>query len=397
MKFKAALITILVFLVIAAVIVAGVYLNQRKRQQAVLDHLKIAEEALAEGEMVKAEENLQIVLERFPNSTLAPRACFLLARSNFDAHKYDEALEYSERLITEYPESPFVAWAKYYKADVLLRTGGDLEIVEELLEELSDTASDKEVALWADLGVAKLTKKRGNLKQARKMLNELYVAENLPQAIEEEVKEALGEVNMTLLFSPEIAEGDQVYALKKGDTLYDLSRKFKVTQELLMQCNNITDPRMLKVGRQLKIPRGDFSIEVDKSSNRLILFSGDDFFKEYKVRTGKYDYLTPVGDFRIEYKKEDPEWVDPRSHKRYPPGHPENELGTRWMSFKGSALGIHGTIHPDTIGEYASFGCVGMLMDEVEELYDIVPVGTPVKIYGSIRKERETETDDKDE
>ncbi len=57
------------------------------------------------------------------------------------------------------------------------------------------------------------------------------------------------------------------------------------------------------------------------------------------------------------------------------------------MSFYRDQLGIHGTIHPDTIGQYASYGCVGMLKEDVEELFDIVPLKTPLKIIGETKAE----------
>jgi hypothetical protein len=43
-------------------------------------------------------------------------------------------------------------------------------------------------------------------------------------------------------------------------------------------------------------------------------------------------------------------------------------------------LGIHGTIHPETVGEYSSHGCARLTNPEVEELYDLVVRSTPVTI-----------------
>ena len=57
------------------------------------------------------------------------------------------------------------------------------------------------------------------------------------------------------------------------------------------------------------------------------------------------------------------------------------------MSFKDDRLGIHGTIKPETIGYYSSFGCVGMLKEDVEELFDLITVGTPIKIVGQMNPE----------
>jgi lipoprotein-anchoring transpeptidase ErfK/SrfK len=55
-------------------------------------------------------------------------------------------------------------------------------------------------------------------------------------------------------------------------------------------------------------------------------------------------------------------------------------LGTRRL-YLGDGYGIHGTDHPETIGKAASHGCVRLRNEDIEKLYDMVPVGTPVFIY----------------
>lgn len=55
-------------------------------------------------------------------------------------------------------------------------------------------------------------------------------------------------------------------------------------------------------------------------------------------------------------------------------------LGTRRL-YLGDGYGIHGTDHPESIGRAASHGCVRLRNEDIEKLYDMVPVGTPVYIY----------------
>jgi len=55
-------------------------------------------------------------------------------------------------------------------------------------------------------------------------------------------------------------------------------------------------------------------------------------------------------------------------------------LGTRRLDL-GDGYGIHGTDEPNSIGHSVSHGCVRMLNKDVEQLYPMVPVGTPVYIY----------------
>lgn len=55
-------------------------------------------------------------------------------------------------------------------------------------------------------------------------------------------------------------------------------------------------------------------------------------------------------------------------------------LGTRRLEL-GDGYGIHGTDHPESIGQSVSHGCVRMRNEDIEKLYPMVPVGTPVYIY----------------
>jgi L,D-transpeptidase-like protein len=55
-------------------------------------------------------------------------------------------------------------------------------------------------------------------------------------------------------------------------------------------------------------------------------------------------------------------------------------LGTRRLEL-GDGYGIHGTNEPESIGHAASHGCVRLRNEDVEKLYDMVAVGTPVYIY----------------
>ena len=59
---------------------------------------------------------------------------------------------------------------------------------------------------------------------------------------------------------------------------------------------------------------------------------------------------------------------------------PENLLGTHWLALNVRGYGIHGTWEPDTIGHQLSAGCVRMLNENVEELFTLVTLGTPVEI-----------------
>lgn len=68
-----------------------------------------------------------------------------------------------------------------------------------------------------------------------------------------------------------------------------------------------------------------------------------------------------------------------------PPANTENrkidgELG-RFKLMLGDGYYFHGTPHEDTIGDAATHGCIRLYDEDIEWLYQHVPVGTPVYIY----------------
>ncbi|TCS92348.1 SH3 domain-containing protein [Hazenella coriacea] len=77
--------------------------------------------------------------------------------------------------------------------------------------------------------------------------------------------------------------------------------------------------------------------------------------------------------------------------KNIPGGDPRNPLGDKWLgitvnSDKGRTYGIHGTNNPSSIGSHASSGCIRMGKENLNELYSLIPEGTPVWIHSGNSK-----------
>jgi lipoprotein-anchoring transpeptidase ErfK/SrfK len=130
------------------------------------------------------------------------------------------------------------------------------------------------------------------------------------------------------------------------------------------------------------------TIVVDISENRLYLYDGFQVIKSYPVATAAEGFVTPQGSWSIVSKVENPSWTNPDPEgwgagmpSYIPPG-PSNPLGTRALYLNAPGIRIHGTTNVDSIGTYASHGCIRMFMPDVEELYSLVGVGTPVLVKG---------------
>jgi lipoprotein-anchoring transpeptidase ErfK/SrfK len=75
----------------------------------------------------------------------------------------------------------------------------------------------------------------------------------------------------------------------------------------------------------------------------------------------------------------DSDWAGDLAGEVIPPDDPRNPIEARWMAIYNGA-GIHGTTAINSLGTAASHGCVRMAIPDVIELYDQVPVASPVYI-----------------
>lgn len=129
-------------------------------------------------------------------------------------------------------------------------------------------------------------------------------------------------------------------------------------------------------------------LTVDRSSFQLKLWKDLKLAKSYTVAIGAVGFDTPAGLYSIQNKAVDPAWNVPDAKWAgdlagtvVPGGVPENPLKERWLGIYDGA-GIHGTDDTGSLGSAASHGCVRMAIPDVIELYDQVPVGTPIYIGG---------------
>ncbi|MDA8192989.1 MAG: L,D-transpeptidase family protein [Thermaerobacter sp.] len=108
-------------------------------------------------------------------------------------------------------------------------------------------------------------------------------------------------------------------------------------------------------------------IVINVPSRTLYLYRGQSLLHHYPVAVGRSSTPTPRGEFVITQKAV---WGD--------------GFGTRWMRFSApwGIYGIHGTNRPWSVGLAVSHGCVRMYNRNVEQLYALVSVGTPVVVEG---------------
>jgi len=145
-------------------------------------------------------------------------------------------------------------------------------------------------------------------------------------------------------------------------------------------------------------------IEISAGSQRLRLFDGHRIVREWTCSTSKYGLgftegsnKTPLGSFEVKEKHGDGAAPGTIFKSRQPVGlwtpgmETQSDLVLTRILWLGGLeprnantfqryIYIHGTNDEASLGRIASHGCIRMRNREVIELFDLVPVGTPVWI-----------------
>jgi lipoprotein-anchoring transpeptidase ErfK/SrfK len=142
--------------------------------------------------------------------------------------------------------------------------------------------------------------------------------------------------------------------------------------------------RRQEVNFVTKEPAG--TLVVDTPNTYLYYVLGNNRAIRYGVRVGR-DGFTWTGVQKITRKAEWPDWHPPTEMierqpylPRFMAGGPGNPLGARAMYLGATVYRIHGTNQPSTIGKFVSSGCIGMLNEDVSDLFGRVKVGTRVVV-----------------
>ena len=374
MKRFVPIFILILLLAIAGGVVYG-FARAKQKRTAEMNEFYMCETHFDKEDYESAALFLEEFLQAHPKSQKAEDAYYYLAISREKLGDDSLAITAWNKIIEGYPESSRLVQA-YYHLGSGYRNLGQYDMAMENYRVVADRYSNMPMAAGAWFGM-------GNIYEAKEQ-DALAVSayrktlEKAPNGeFATDAERRWGNINLKRYFS----ENATAYQTKRGDSLVRISAKFNMTPERLMKLNGLTS-HMLQSGQTLRVVNANFNVLVDISQYKLFLRSGDVVIKRYPVGTGKPETPTPTGEFKVTDRLPNPVWYStlPSGAKEaIQPDDPRNELGTRWIGFK-PAYGIHGTIEPESMGKAVSNGCVRMTNEDVEELYDLMVAGTPVKI-----------------
>ena len=207
----------------------------------------------------------------------------------------------------------------------------------------------------------------------------------------------------------ELASGDdvigavQVVTAGKDDTLTDIARRFNVGYEEILRANPKVDPWLPGEGHEIVVPtqfilpnapRTGLVINIAamrvfyypplKKGERPLVYT-------HPIGIGKVGWRTPEGVTKIIRRQQDPVWRVPESVRKehhdngeeldpvIGPG-PDNPLGKYAFYLQWPSYLIHGTNKPAGVGLRSSHGCIRLYPEDIEQFFNLVPVGTAVRV-----------------
>ncbi|WNZ24433.1 L,D-transpeptidase [Leptolyngbya sp. NK1-12] len=115
---------------------------------------------------------------------------------------------------------------------------------------------------------------------------------------------------------------------------------------------------------------------------KVYVYQGQKVVASYPVAIGRPEFPTPTGEFKVFEMIVNPAWQSPWTGEIEPPGI-DGSLGLRWIGFaemSNGVIGFHGTPNVASIGRAASHGCVRMRNEDIVKMYELIKVGTLVRV-----------------
>jgi L,D-transpeptidase ErfK/SrfK len=192
---------------------------------------------------------------------------------------------------------------------------------------------------------------------------------------------------------------------EEKDTLLDIARRHGLGYEEITNANPGVDAWLPGAGTEVVVPKRRLlprapreGIVINLPEHRIYWYPpakpGEaPVVFTFPVSIGKMDWNTPLGSTRVVAKVRNPTWTPPRSVREehakrgdilpaVVPAGPDNPMGlfALRLGIPGGAYLIHGTNRPAGVGMQVTHGCMRLYPEDIEALFNMVLVNTPVTI-----------------
>jgi len=187
------------------------------------------------------------------------------------------------------------------------------------------------------------------------------------------------------------------------ETLLDIARRYDLGQNEILLANPNVDRWLPKDGSRVILPNRYILPDAERTGLVLNLPEMRLYYYPkpgpgetpvvitHPISVGRMDWETPLGLTSIVSKQVDPEWRPPKSIQEEHeedgealpdviPAGPDNPLGKYAMRLGIPGYLIHSTNKPYGVGMRVTHGCIRMYPEDIEKVFNDIPVGTPVRI-----------------
>jgi L,D-transpeptidase ErfK/SrfK len=195
----------------------------------------------------------------------------------------------------------------------------------------------------------------------------------------------------------------QLTTTSKEDTLPDIARRFDIGYEEIVRANPGVDPWLPGANRKVVVPTQFLlpnaprdGIVINIPAMRIYYYpkhkpDEPTVVYTYPIGVGKVGWQTPEGTTKVVSREKNPTWRPSAGVRKehaanedpvpavVPPG-PDNPLGKYKFNLGWPSYLIHGTNKPYGVGLRSSHGCIRLYPEDIEKLFNAVPIGTPVHV-----------------
>ncbi|WP_461482291.1 L,D-transpeptidase family protein [Porticoccus sp.] len=196
--------------------------------------------------------------------------------------------------------------------------------------------------------------------------------------------------------------------ISRKETLIDVAVRYQLGYNMIRSANPDVDAWLPDDGSKVLLPFSVIlpnaprkGIVINTAEMRLFFYRKDEQNNNtvtvYPISVGRRDWATPLTETRVTLRVEHPPWYPPESIRaehaargdvlpKVVPAGPDNPLGDYLLALAIPSYFIHGTNKRFGIGMQVTHGCIRMYPEHIEELYNLVPINTPVTIVNQPHK-----------
>ena len=181
----------------------------------------------------------------------------------------------------------------------------------------------------------------------------------------------LGDLNIQAFFSPEPGPYKTEYIVARGDSIMKIANKTKSAAELIFKANGL-ESMVIQPGKRLIIPKGQFSLLINRKRQDLTLLNNGTFFRWYKPLEVKLPPKIAPGQFKI---REKVAWAD---GARVAFGEKKYLGSSRWIVVNDTGVTLYSETNPQTPNAQKPNTGIMLGPTDMEELFALVTKETPV-------------------